>query len=215
MKSKKLFVIFISFILSCIAAYAIGQNVIRPLTHKDNMGENVITEDNVVEDAANRDIKTEYSFTDDFDNLLFEGKRDVDTSDIPWGSTIAKIEDEDEGTSIMMVQGTTLSAEYHVKGNESIQWSYGIHPWISELSDGMCLYVIVYSAGDNTEKFRKKYIVNPEDEYIFESISLSEYANQDITICFSTDNGGNGDSDGDWLVLKKPGIVSGMESNVP
>ena len=34
MKSKRLAVIFISFILSCAAAYAVGQKVVLPLSHR-------------------------------------------------------------------------------------------------------------------------------------------------------------------------------------
>lgn len=47
MKSNKFVVIFIGFILSCLVAYAVGQKVVLPLTHK-----------------GDADVKTEYSFVD-------------------------------------------------------------------------------------------------------------------------------------------------------
>lgn len=47
MKSNKFVVIFICFILSCLVAYAVGQKVVLPLTHK-----------------GDADVKTEYSFVD-------------------------------------------------------------------------------------------------------------------------------------------------------
>lgn len=194
MKSNKLVVILISFIFSCTAAYAVGQKVVLPLTHISDAG-----------------VGVEYSFVDNFDNLLFDGKQEVDTADIPWGSTIARIQDEEAGPSIMMVQGTELKAKYHVKENESIQWSYNIHPWVSELSDGMSLYVRVYVEGDENAKLRRSYIVKPGDAYISVVLSLNEFLDQDVIISFSTDNGGNGDSAGDWLVLSRLNIVSGAE----
>ncbi len=202
MKSKKIVTIVISFILSCTVAYVIGQKVVLPLSHSHKGDTNV-------------SVKTEFSFVDNFDNLLFEGKREVDTSDNPWGSTIAKIQDDEVGSSIMMVQDTELAAKYHVKENESIEWSYNIHPWVSESSDGMSLYVRVYVAGDKNAKLRRSYIVKPNDKYISASLSLSEFANQDVTISFSTDNGGNGDAAGDWLVLSKMNIVSGIKEVLP
>lgn len=195
MKSNKLVVILISFILSCSAAYAVGQKVVLPLSHKS---------------VADTDVKTEYSFADHFDSLTFENKKEVDTVDIPWGSTVARIQDEEAGPSIMMVQGTGLRAEYHVKENESIRWDYAIHPWVSENSDGMTLYVRVYAAGNENAGLRRSYIVKPDDGYTSVVLPLNEFTDQDVTIYFSADNGGNGDDAGDWLVLSKLNVVSGI-----
>ena len=198
MKSNKFVVIFISFILSCLAAYAVGQKVVLPLTHK-----------------GDADVKTEYSFVDHFDSLSFENKREVNTTDIPWGSTIARIQDEEAGPSIMMVQGTGLQTEYHVKENESIQWNYAIHPWVSQYSDGMTLYVRVYVVGNENVGLRRSYIVKPGDEYTSVDLSLNEFANQDVMISFAADDGGNGDAAGDWLVLRKLNVVSGISETLP
>lgn len=198
MKSNKFVVIFICFILSCLVAYAVGQKVVLPLTHK-----------------GDADVKTEYSFVDHFDSLSFENKREVNTTDIPWGSTIARIQDEEAGPSIMMVQGTGLQTEYHVKENESIQWNYAIHPWVSQYSDGMTLYVRVYAVGNENAGLRRSYIVKPGDEYTSVDLSLNEFANQDVMISFAVDDGGNGDAAGDWLVLRKLNVVSGISETLP
>ena len=138
MKYNKLIIILSSFFLSCAVAYMIGQNVVLPLTQQNGTK---IDNENVVR-------QIEFDFVENFDQLTFEGKREVSKDDNPWGSTIAKIEDDTMGTSIMMVQGTGMSTEYHVDGIESIRWRYNIHPWVTELSDGMSLYVRVYADGD-------------------------------------------------------------------
>ncbi len=200
MKSKRLAVIFISFILSCAAAYAVGQKVVLPLSHRGDTGGSV---------------KTEYSFADHFDSLSFDNRREVDTEDIPWGSTVAKIQDEEAGTSIMMVQGTGLQAQYHVRENECIQWSHAIHPWVSQYSDGMTLYVRVYAAGNEEAGLRRSYTVKPGDTYTSVVLPLDAFADQDVTISFSADNGGNGDESGDWLVLSRLNIMSGVQESLP
>lgn len=200
MRAKKWVVILSCFIISCTTAYLIGQFVVVPLTQKD--------------DIQNNDEIIKYRFVDNFEDLSFEGKKDVDTSENPWGSTVAKIEVEDVGTSIMMSQGTGMSTKYHADGNESIQWNYSIHPWVSEYSDGMSLYIRVYADDKENARLRRSYIIKPDDEYISVSLSLSEFADEDITISFSVDNGGNGDSAGDWLVLNDLNIVSGGEEAV-
>lgn len=209
MNHKKLMILLLSFFLSCTAAYTIGQKIVVPLTQKEDA-------DSVNEIDADSlrigDIK--YSFTDNFDQLTFEGRKTVGTDENPWGSTVAKIEDDDVGTSIMMVQGTGMSTDYHVNGNESVQWYYKIHPWVAEFSDGMSLYVRIYVNGEQTPRMRRSYIVTAEDIQKSVELPLNEFENQDIKIEFSTDNGGNGDSAGDWLVLSKMNIVS-LDGNVP
>lgn len=201
MKSKKFIAILASFLLSCTAAYLIGQNVVLPLTQKDDTS---VKESN----DGLRSGTIEFSFTDSFDTLSFTGKRVVDTSSIPWGNTIAKIEDDTVGTSIMMVQGTGLSVDYHVVGNESVHFFSNIHPWVSESSDGMSLYLRVYENDNEIPSIRRTYIIQPEDEQIEIELPLNEFEGQDIRLSFFADNGGNGDSSGDWLVLSEFNIVS-------
>lgn len=201
MKSKRLIAIFLCFFLSCTAAYLIGQNIVLPLTHKDDISVQENDKEITGESIA-------FSFVDNFDNLYFEGKRDVSKEENPWGSTIAKIEDDSIGTSIMMVQDTGMSIDYHVKGNESISWLYNIHPWVSEASDGMSLYVRIYMKDSDMPILRRSYMVEPNDNYVSAELPLNEYKDKDIVISFSTDNGGNGDSAGDWLVLNKLNISS-------
>lgn len=201
MNHKKSIAILTAFFSSCTAAYLIGQNVVLPLTHNDY----TMTDETEV---ILRNGSVEFSFTDNFNQLLFHGKKAVNKDDIPWGSTIAKIEDDTAGTSIMMLQGTGMSIDYKVTGEESIQWLYNIHPWVANSSDGMTLYVKIYVNNSNTASLRRSYIVNPEDTYVPVELSLSEFKNQDIKIAFTTDNGWHGDSVGDWLVLSKLNIVS-------
>lgn len=209
MNHKKAMILLISFFLSCTTAYTIGQKIVLPLTQKEDT-ENV----NEYDGNGLRAGNIEYSFTDNFDQLTFKGKKTVDTDENPWGSTIAKIEDDNFGTSIMMVQGTGMSAEYHVNGNESVQWYYNLHPWVAESSDGMSLYVRIYVDGEQSPQMRRSYIVSPEDLQKPIELSLKEFEDEDIRIELSTDNGGNNDSAGDWLVLSKMNIVS-LDETVP
>lgn len=202
MKHNKLGIILSSFFLSCVAAYMIGQNVVLPLTQKNNTGAEANNDERAPE-------KIEFSFVEHFDELTFEGKKEVSKDDNPWGSTVAKIEDDTMGTSIMMVQGTGMSMDYHVNGSESIEWRYNIHPWVTELSDGMSLYVRVYADGDFTNpRMRRSYVVSPDTDFHEIELPLDEFQDRDIRIKFSTDNGGYGDDAGDWLVLSRLNIVS-------
>lgn len=206
MKYNKLIIILSSFFLSCAVAYMIGQNVVLPLTQQNGTE---IDNENVVR-------QIEFDFVENFDQLTFEGKREVSKDDNPWGSTVAKIEDDTMGTSIMMVQGTGMSTEYHVDGIESIRWRYNIHPWVTELSDGMSLYVRVYADGDfENPRIRRSYSVSPDMDYSEMELSLEEFQNQNIKIEFATDNGGYGDDAGDWLILNGLNIVSTGKEEVP
>lgn len=208
MNHKRLMMLLLSFFLSCTGAYAIGQKVVVPLTQREN-ADNA----NEIDDDGLRTGDIEYSFIDNFEHLIFAGKKTVDTDANPWGSTVAKIEDDYDGTSIMMEQGTGISANYHVNGNECVQWYYKLHPWVAESSDGMSLYVRIYVDGEQIPRMRRSYTVTAEDIQKSVELPLNEFENQDIKIELSTDNGGNGDSAGDWLVLSKMNIVS-LNENV-
>lgn len=207
MKPKKFIAILTLFFSSCTAAYLIGQNIVLPLTHDNNM---------MIEETEEglRDGTVEFSFVDNFNQLVFHGKKKTSKDDIPWGSTIAKIEDDTTGTSIMMLQGTGMSIDYEVTGEESIQWLYNIHPWVAESSDGMTLYVKIYVNDNDIPSLRRSYIVNPDDMYVPVDLPLSEFKDQNIKIDFTTDNGWAGDSVGDWLVLSKLNIIS-LDSDLP
>lgn len=206
MKHKKLAIILSSFFVSCAVAYMIGQNVVLPLTQRNDTG--------IDNGQVAKQIK--FNFVENFDKLTFQGKREVSKDDNPWGSTVAKIEDDTMGTSIMMVQGTGISMNYHVNGIESLQWCYNLHPWVAELSDGMSLYVRVYADGDfEKPKVRRSYLVSPDTDYNEIELSLEEFQDRDIRIEFSTDNGGYGDDAGDWLVLSRLNIVLADKEAAP
>ena len=209
MKHKKAVLIAISFCISCAVAYGIGQGVVVPMTEKNQekaeITENVDSNDGVTENnkEGNDSGKAAFCFADEFDTLDFQGKKEVSTSDNPWGSTIAKIEEDTLGTSIMMTPNTYMTASYHVSDKEVLQWNYGIHPWVRENSDGLTMHIRIYTTDMENAEFSKDYKVDTRTDYQSERLPLEQFKGQDIKITFSVGNGENNDSSGDWLVLNE------------
>lgn len=206
MKHKRAVIIMISFFVSCAVAYGIGQGIVVPLTEKEEtQTENTANVDNTSNENANTNTSGTVlmRFVDEFDNLTFQGKEEVSTSDIPWGSTIAKIEEETLGTSIMMTPNTYMTASYHVVGKEELQWKYSIHPWVRQNSDGLTMHVRVYTTDMENAELSEDYTVDPTEDYQALKLPLEQFEGQDVKITFSVGNGENNDSNGDWLVLNE------------
>lgn len=209
MKHKKAVLITISFFASCAVAYGIGQGIVVPMTEKNQAKtEGTVNTENSEENVNNNETTVNdgsvlFRFVDGFDTLTFEGKETVSTSDIPWGSTIAKIEEETLGTSIMMTPNTYMTASYHVSGKETLQWKYAIHPWVRANSDGLTMHVRVYTTDMENAELSEDYTVDASADYQSMQLSLEQFEGQDVKITFSVGNGANNDSNGDWLVLNE------------
>lgn len=177
MKSKKLIVIFASFILSCIFAYVIGQKFVVPLRHKEVVDENKETADSFVK-------------------LSFEGSQE--TSDNPWNTTAGWIDTEEDGRCIFLTPNTATFFE--ITGVETLSFDCEIHPWVKASSDGAGILVWVMD-NEDTILYQEEIFVDAKDSWKKVELDLRPYKSVE-KIKILCNNGKNEDDNGDWVLVK-------------
>ena len=177
MKSKKLIVIFASFILSCTFAYVIGQKFVVPLRHKEVVDENIKTADSFV-------------------NLSFEGSQE--TFDNPWNTTAGWIDTEEDGRCIFLTPNTAVFFE--ITGAETLVFDYELHPWVKENSDGAGILLWVMDEED-TILYQEEIFVDAKDSWKRVELDLRPYKSVG-RIKMLCNNGKNEDDNGDWVLVK-------------
>lgn len=171
---KKNITILIAVITLLTACWGIEQAL-----HKENSQE-------VEEVAATGLINT----------VVFEGN--VETFDNPWNITAGIIEMEDEGETIFLTPNTSVLFQ-DIDGLDVVNFSYMIHPWVKDESDGAGIILSLVGSEDDI-LFQEKIEINAVDNWKEFKIDISRY--EDITaIKLDCNNGKNDDASCDWVVL--------------
>lgn len=171
-RNTKLLIVFM--ILSLIVCWGIGQAL-----HRENPQE-----------------AEKVAVTGLINTAVFEGN--VDTSDNPWNTTAGVIEMEDEGKVIFLTPNTSVLFP-HVSGLDTIRFSYMIHPWVKDESDGAGI-ILLLVGNEEDIIYQEEIEINGTDSWTEFELDLSGY--EDITaIRLSCNNGRNDDDSCDWVVL--------------
>lgn len=198
---KQIGVVFFIFVLLFIC-YSIGQKVVRPNRMKSEGYTNYKGE------------VVEYSILENFSSFSLGG---LEMADVPGGKTISKIEftkdncnmsEEWLGNCILMLPNTSFAKRMKLsKKCTKIDFEYAIYPDISaDVSDGAKISVEVYLDETRDPVVRQEISAKPENGLERACIDISEYAGKEVTIAFNCKDGGNGNEDGDWLMIKYPVI---------
>lgn len=145
-----------------------------------------------------------YSYIENFESLEVSGQ--MDTEDTPWGKTICKANDEQNGEFLFMQPNTAISYTLEVSEECILKGTGKIHPAVSSLSDGVNVFVNVYDTNNENRK-REKLFIPPEGTSI--ELDLSEFKGQTMRIEVACDVGDNTDGNGDWLIWSALELVGG------
>ena len=166
--------LIVLMMLSLIACWGIGQAL-----HRENSQE-----------------LAEVVVTDLLNTAVFEGS--IETSDNPWNTTAGIIEMEDTGEAILLTPNTSVLFP-HVDGLTDISFSYMIHPWVKEESDGAGIILSLIDSG-NGILHQEVIEISGVDSWTEFKLDISGY--KDITaIKLDCNNGKNNDDSCDWVVL--------------
>ena len=201
-KHKKTIKIAIVIIVVLFICYLIGQNIVLP--NRMRSAGYVDADGNI----------PQYSILQNFNSFSIKGQA---PADVPGSTSIQKIEftkdnaaipDEWLGNCIFMLPNTSFAKVIDLdKKITKIDLEYGIYPdKVTEVSDGADLYVEVYLEGKSKPVIREKLIAEPNGELNRAKIDISKYAGEKVSISFSCLDGGNGNEDADWMMIKYPVI---------
>lgn len=133
------------------------------------------------------------------DTALFEGSQE--TSDNPWNTTAGVIEMEEVGEVIFLTPNTSVSFPQAAELT-SLDFSYTIHPWVKENSDGAGLLLRLLNDEDEII-YEEEIIVSGEDEWMDYHLDITK-CDGVTTIKLACNNGLNDDDACDWVMLKLP-----------
>lgn len=201
-KHKKTIKIAIVIIVVLFICYLIGQNIVLP--NRMRSAGYVDADGNI----------PQYSILQNFNSFSIKGQA---PADVPGSTSIQKIEftkdnaaipDEWLGNCIFMLPNTSFAKVIDLdKKSTKIDLEYGIYPdKVTEVSDGADLYVEVYLEEKSKPVIREKLIAEPNGELNRAKIDISKYAGEKVSISFSCLDGGNGNEDADWMMIKYPVI---------
>ena len=201
-KHKKTIKIAIVIIVVLFICYLIGQNIVLP--NRMRSAGYVDADGNI----------PQYSILQNFNSFSIKGQA---PADVPGSTSIQKIEftkdnaaipDEWLGNCIFMLPNTSFAKVIDLdKKSTKIDLEYGIYPdKVTEVSDGADLYVEVYLDGKSKPVIREKLKAEPNGELNRAKIDISKYAGKEVSISFSCLDGGNGNEDADWMMIKYPVI---------
>lgn len=201
-KHKKTIKIAIVIIVVLFICYLIGQNIVLP--NRMRSAGYVDADGNI----------PRYSILQNFNSFSIKGQA---PADVPGSTSIQKIEftkdnaaipDEWLGNCIFMLPNTSFAKVIDLdKKSTKIDLEYGIYPdKVTEVSDGADLYVEVYVDGKSKPVIREKLKAEPNGELNRAKIDISKCAGEKVSISFSCQDGGNGNEDADWMMIKYPVI---------
>ena len=165
-------------------------------------------EDNVTSAVAENEINAvgqakqifeygSWNLLDSFDTefVTVEGK--VNSEDYPYGYNIGAIEDDEVGKAILVTPGTSIQISGRIPENVVLSVDFKIHPWVAQDSDGAVINFDI-KAEESQETF--SYEVTAQENV--QSIDLSKYARQNITLMVSLSNKDDCNEDCDWTILQ-------------
>lgn len=201
-KHKKSILIAICILAVLFICYLIGQNIVLPRRMKS---------------AGYTDADgnvPEYSILENFSTFALGGEA---PADVPGSKTITKIEftkdnaaipEEWLGNCVLMLPDTSFAKRMKLSKNcTKIDLEYGIYPDIeASVCDGADLIVELYLDESDEPVVHQEFNVQAENDLQRASVDISKYAGEEVTISFSCKDGGNENSDGDWMMIKYPVI---------
>ena len=180
-KMKKTLTILVAITIYLTACWFIGQRL-----HPDAEAQNNQAAAQGTTDGTSIDLSA----------VIYEGS--AVTEDNPWKTTAGTIDLEDRGKSIFLTPNTTALLSNVSEMNE-IAFSYEIHPWVKESSDGAGLVIWLMDAQNNIIH-EEEIVISASDDMKEFKIDLTQY--KGVTkIKFLCNNGTNENDSGDWVVL--------------
>jgi hypothetical protein len=162
------------------------------------IGQYRVSQKNTVEaDTAEAPSESETTQNTGWEQLSFEGA--AATDDTPWNITAGTFEMDDEGECILLTPNTAVELS-DVERVSELSFSYEIHPWVSESSDGAGLILWCLDEKDNI-LFEDSIVVDSEAQWQEYTLNLSEIENTS-KVKIVCNNGENDDDVCDWVVLK-------------
>lgn len=195
-KYKNSLIIFVAFILSIVVSFGIGQIIPKVVSHTQSNEEVDLTH-----------LEDKYVFWDNYEEIVVFGNSS--TNENPWGSTIAKIEDEKVGKAIFMTPETGMETQIKVPENGVLYFEYNLYSEVGVKSDGAKLCLEITDL-DGTEVINREYNIALNEDFLSDSIDLKEYINQNIKIKFTCSNDKSNNSDCDWVILKNAKLLGGF-----
>ena len=130
-----------------------------------------------------------------FDFICGEIKNSKDTGDNPWGKTAGIIDMDDVGKVVFLTPETEYDLD--VSDLEKLNFSYQIHPWVKEASNGAGIKIeLLNENGDIINK--QEIAVNAADDWKNVDIDCKDAVKINISCVEGEDN----DASGDWVVLR-------------
>ena len=121
-------------------------------------------------------------------------------TDNPWGINAGVLDTGTDGDCIFLTPGTSAQVFFPDEMNENTAFELKIHPWVSQYSDGVEVYIDVIdiygSLLDQT-----MIALDNQSTVIYQPDTLDN--SQCKKIVFRCDNGAKDNSDADWLIIKK------------
>jgi len=192
-KLRKPLAICLGITVYLVGCWYIGQRL-HPDTEGVEQGQSVQAEQQEMPASADDTAADENRI--DLDKVEYEGS--VATEDNPWGITAGTIDLEDRGKSIFLTPNTAVVLD-NVGQTEELSFSYEIHPWMKENSDGAGLVIWLMAAEGSIIK-EEEITVNASDDIKEFKLDLTQY--EDATrIKMLCNNGFNHNDSGDWVVL--------------
>ena len=196
---KKSLTILLAAILSLSVCWFIGQKI-NPNFEMNKEAE--LETSQLTESLSEQSVAPEETsnvsvdFQPDLDTIVYEGS--TATGDNPWGITAGTIHLEDRGESIFLTPNTTALWD-NVGQMEELSFSYELHPWIKESSDGAGLIIWLLDAQDNII-YTEELLLNASDSLKEFYMDLTQY--EEVTrIKLLCNNGASGNDSGDWIIL--------------
>ncbi len=192
--SKKL-----KIVLLC-AVWLIGCRYIGQYRKAQKTVENSIRSTESTDIASTEQIETAFNFVGG------EIKNSKDTSDNPWGKTAGIIDMDDVGKVVFLTPETEYDLD--VSDLENLIFSYQIHPWVKEASNGAGIKIeLLNENGDIINE--QEIAVNSSDDWKKVDIECKDAEKINISCVAGKDN----DASGDWVVLSNELSVRVVSSN--
>ncbi len=129
--------------------------------------------------------------------ISYEGH--VETTDNPWGVTAGTFDMEGEGTCAFLTPNTAIILN-NVNATGNLNFSYKIHPWMQETSDGVGFIIWLLDEND-TILSTSDFYVTSENEWVECQMDIASYPSVS-KVKILCNNGKNGDDSGDWLIIR-------------
>lgn len=142
-----------------------------------------------------------------FNGASIDGQQESD--DTPWKTNITMLGASDSEQGLIMLPGTSITYTLSVPVDGRLNISYKLFEQAAEwgVSDGAELTVEILK-NDEVVDIVTDMLVKPDGSRSTEIVNLKDYSGKDIKVRISCSDGGNGQIDGDWVLLKEMYVYS-------